>query len=302
MIHNAAMKIQSLIFSLLLSGQVMAGTNVIYGQDNRRDIFQETSSKLLEISESVAGLVHKKDINVILNTSSRRIFRDQPTMKMMCEEEKFIEQRVLPRCTGFLVDKNKILTASHCVANSKDCQDYKWVFDFEMEDEINLSKNFLRQKNVYTCTKVLDQGFKIGLEYILIELDRSVSDRLPLELSTDEVDPQEELVTIGHPSGLPLKVIDEGFIKKIQNNVYYVNLDSYKGNSGAPVIAKNSGKIIGMISAGKADFYFDANNDCFRSNKCDENGENCSVESKVEMEKVISAKAISEAISSQIRR
>jgi hypothetical protein len=302
MIHNAAMKIQSLIFPLLVSTQAFAGTNVIYGKDNRKDIFQETNTRLLEISESIAGLVHKKDINPVLNTSTRRVFREQPTMKMMCEEESFIDQRVLPKCTGFLFEKNKILTASHCVANSKDCQDFKWVFDFEMEDEFTLSKKFLRQKNVYSCTKVLDQGFKSGLDYILIELDRSVSDRLPLELSTDEVNPQEELVTIGHPSGLPLKVIDEGFIKKIQNNVYYVNLDSYKGNSGAPVIVKNSGKIIGMISSGKADFYFDANSDCFRSNKCDETGERCSVDSKVEMEKVISSEAIIKSISSQIRR
>ena len=296
------MKIQSLILSLVLSSQVYASVNVIYGEDNRRDIFKETNPKLLEISNSVAGMVHRKDINPLLNTSARRFFKEQPSMKLMCEEEKFINQRVLPRCTGFLVDSNKILTSSLCITNSRDCQEFQWVFDFKMENDEVLSNEFLRQRNVYSCSRIMELDYKIGMDYVLVELDRSVFDRLPLELSTESINPKEELVSIGHPSGLPLKIIDDGFVKKMMDDIYYVNLDSYKGNSGAPVIEKNSGKVIGMISSGKADFFFDPNSNCFRSNKCNHEGEDCSVESKVEMEKVISSNALAKAISSQIRR
>lgn len=296
------MKFLSLILPLIVSSQIYAGADVIYGEDNRKDIFNETDQKLIEISDSVAGMVHRKDINPLLNIYVRLSFKDQPSMKKMCEEENFINQSVLPRCTGFLVDSNKILTASQCVTNSKDCQDFQWVFDYEMESEQILSNEFLRQKNVYSCSRILDLGYQNGLDYILIELDRPVSGRSPLELSAEAVSTSSELVTIGHSSGLPLKITDQGFIKKMLPSVYYVNLDSFKGNSGAPVIEKNSGKIIGMISSGKADFYFDPTMDCFRSNKCNDDGEACSVDSKVEMEKVISSQVILESISSQIRK
>ncbi len=252
----------------------MANIDVIYGKDNRRDIYNESDNSLIDLSKSVAAMVHRKEIGAFrfLNNQS---YRDMPKKYEICSDERFINQKAIASCSGSLIAPDKIITASHCVPDEKECSRYRWVFDYKMLDANTLDASY--KNNVYECKKILASSVPSRFDYAIIQLDRPVLDRLPLKISFEKlpVSDQNEIAVIGYPSGLPMKIADNAFVKAHSKNGYLTNLDTYGGNSGSPVFKKSTGEIIGILLKGQDDFYFDRANKCFRSNVCNDDGYNC---------------------------
>jgi len=91
---------------------------------------------------------------------------------------KYIEQKSLGECSGFLVSPNRIVTAGHCVVDKNDCKRNQWVFGYREHtqkfgvDDVYSCKKIIKQKYVYSKYEVSD--------YAVIELDREVVGRDPL--------------------------------------------------------------------------------------------------------------------------
>lgn len=182
----------------------------------------------------------------------------------VCENERFADQPVLANCTGFLIADDILVTAGHCVDNVFQCRNFSWVFGFK-EDT-----NKIKKSDVYKCQEILSQDLDnsrfMTRDYAIIRLDRKVIDREPLPIRTSgRVGLNEELAIIGHPSGLPMKTADSATVKSSRINFFYSDLDAFQGNSGSPVINRETGLVEGILVEGGEDYYFDDKQWCYVS-------------------------------------
>lgn len=280
---------RSIVTALLLisSFHAKAAFFATYGEDNRRDVNKETDPKLLELSRSVVAMVDKKHLKLI-GSEDGKFLDDYSTRYNMCEGEAFRDQVRLATCSGVLIAPDKILTANHCVTNELDCKDQRFVFDLKLEKDPKKIK--IKRKNIYSCKAIEKFSSHNAYDYSIILLDRKVKGRKPVTIARETLEiKKDELAVIGHPMGLPMKISDSGFVWDYFKNGYSTNLDTYSGNSGSPVFKKSTGEMIGHIAAGKTDFVLDRENNCLKSNKCDDDGSNCDI-TEFHMEYVIEAK------------
>lgn len=260
--------------------------DVIYGDDNRRDLFEaEVSSDITLLAESTALLTSREHIT----DSSDPYIKNFSTKSLrewhnLCDSEPFADQPVGGWCSGFLAAPDILVTAGHCASTPGFCEEVAFVFGYSYA-EGGEDLNHLQAANVYGCKEVIAQkyeshrgygsgygsGSDYGSDYAVIRLDRPVRGRKPLPLRRyGKIETGAELVIIGHPSGLPTKIADGASVRSNNNSAYFVtNTDSYGGNSGSPVFNAKTGVVEGILVRGEQDYR--EHNGCLISNVCLDN-------------------------------
>ena len=72
---------------------------------------------------------------------------------------------------------------------------------------------------------------------------------------------------LGYPLGLPMKLtINAGISNNDNFSFFYTSLDSFSGNSGAPVFDLSTHRVIGILVSGAVDFEF--NGSCYKESVC----------------------------------
>ena len=250
------------ILMLIMSFFVSAiSSAVVYGDTDDRHEVYESSSDTQILSKSVAIRILKTYMNYKENMNGVFIVNGPELGKEHCSSVRFSEQ-VLggPHvCTGFLVKDDLLVTAGHCYRDMvADCNDYAWVFDYALKGAGDRTYVNVLGQNIYTCKKVVRQRFEEfgAVDYTVIQLDRKVTDRLPIELDLNS--PLKKglpIFTIGYPSGLPAKVADNSTIIEEPNlQKFITDTDAFQGNSGSPVFDAKTGKVIGIVSGGQNDY------------------------------------------------
>lgn len=244
---------------LLAAAPVFAQDKVIYGEDNRQDIVDVESSAWVDVANSTAVMIAKADLPA--GGKGRRkagITISGPTLESrgICASERFAQQPTVGNCSGFLIDEKTIVTAGHCMTTPEDCADFKWAFDYKVEvagvDSVTLQKN-----NIYSCKKILKQVLdrETQNDFAVIELDRPVTDRVPLKLrDAGKVEVGTPLVVIGYPSGLPVKVAGGAKVREVRDDFFVANLDTYGGNSGSAVLNATTMEVEGILVRGDTDY------------------------------------------------
>ena len=65
--------------------------------------------------------------------------------------------------------------------------------------------------------------------------------------------------------------IDWSSVRKNSKGPYFItNLDSFEGNSGAPVFSERDQFVEGILVGGEDDFFWDSKKDCYRVKRCSE--------------------------------
>jgi len=296
--------IKGLIFSLLLT-TAFAGVDsnkIIYGEDHRQDLNGDVPEKWIEWSKATAAMVQAKDL-VKVPGEDYYSFGDDKLSDNVCADEGFADQPSLAYCSGFLVGENLLLTAGHCITKETDCTEkFKWVFDYSV-NETTGELNKIVDANIFSCKKIISRelgvvdnlltrkGIKISkdalttfsgkkLDYALIELTRNAEGRTPLKFRKQErsgifglnrLRNGDELVMIGHPSGLPTKIAAGAEVIAKTDGYFHANLDAFGGNSGSAVINATSGEVEGILVRGKRDYKYDSSARCYRPNQLDDN-------------------------------
>lgn len=277
-----------------------AHARVIYGRDNRKEVSEGTSLQK-RLARSAATMVAKSEISASKNrpgyiqltqTTLRDWLEDQLngskarreklfSEKVLeaanagvtfCEGERFVDQPNPGTCSGFLIADDLILTAGHCVKFSNFCSDYKWVFGFEVNPKTKKAGLDIPETDVYSCKKVISKtlSYQLSLDYALVQLDRPVKDRLPLNLRVEsQIQVDTPLFVIGSPSGLPLKIADGAKVRSSSHPFYFTaNLDTFQGNSGSAVFNARTGEVEGILVRGESDYVPNMNKMCVEANKC----------------------------------
>lgn len=256
--------------SLIVSAQAFATAPVIYGEDNRKDVF-EASSSLVELSKSTAAMIDSSKITMANKTAT--INGETLESRGVCASERFAQQMTAANCSGFLVSENVLVTAGHCIKTEADCASYKWVFDYKMDSE-KQDKMEVEASDVYSCSRIISRALDNMTkdDFAVIQLDRKVSDRRPLGFRrSGNIAVNDAVVVIGHPSGLPTKIADGANVRSRQGKFFVANLDTYGGNSGSAVFNAKTGDVEGILVRGEND-YVSGPNGCMISNVCPATG------------------------------
>jgi V8-like Glu-specific endopeptidase len=261
---------------LFLCGSLMAGSNqvdVIYGEDNRKDVFESSNASFIELSKSTAAMIKGSNLKLLTNNEIE-ITASTLQQRGICSKERFSQQISAANCSGFLVAEDKIVTAGHCIRSEADCMNFKWVFDYRVDFSEQSSVN-VPKTSVYSCKKIISRSLDSVTkdDYAFIELDRKVLDRQPLKLrKSGKIEKGASLVVIGHPTGLPTKIADGANVRSLQGKFFVANLDTYGGNSGSAVFNVETEEVEGILVRGETDYVLNSALGCQVSNVCPADG------------------------------
>lgn len=246
---------------------------VIYGSDDRYDIKDLNHSfSLRSLSASVSLVLEKSKIeSTSLSRYKKLVATPLRDSQSLCSSERFINQMTVGFCTAFLVSKDVVMTAGHCLLGRDDCVNLAFVFDYSISKPVDEGEVIRTPtNNIYYCKEVLyHRDGRLGdVDLALIRLNRKATHRKPLEISAKKkVSQNAKFVVFGHPLGLPLKVIKQSsIIENSKKNYFTADIDAYSGNSGSPVINKKTGLVEGMLVRGQEDF--ERKGDCYISSRC----------------------------------
>lgn len=245
---------------------------VIYGKDDRMDIYESSDNLMKEIALSTAAQIMNK--NLVQEGNIFTIKADTLEQSGMCKSERFSQQMAAGNCSGFLVAPDKLVTAGHCINSDYDCSQHAWVFDFANKTE-EVSSFKLSGDQVYRCTKIIERqkDARTQADYAVLKLDRPVVGRSPLKFRKEGKPADDAVMTvIGHPTGLPTKITAAADMRNNSNPVFFVtNADTYGGNSGSAVVDSRTGIVEGILVRGDQD-YARSSEGCMVSVYRDQNG------------------------------
>ena len=258
---------------------------LVYGKDDRKDLFTVENTRTrrqslgipttdldhqLENARSVCCIVNQKNkVTPIPNTSKSLI---EPSKYNVCGSENFAGQPVISQCTGFIVSKDIIATAGHCIKDDASAKNSVFIFDFRMPSEGSLPSDELIIDNgrIFRGVELLGrQEVSGGLDWALVRVDREITGRKVLELRTNaSISNNSGVYTIGHPCGLPAKIADNAQVLYNSSPEFFVaDLDTYGGNSGSPVFSAITHQVEGILVRGGQDFQLalDRDTQCYKS-------------------------------------
>lgn len=244
---------------------------VIYGSDDRIDLYQTENAKLRSMADSTVALMQSGTVRTE-GAVARLEVEPYGTGNGLCKEEPFYDQVTAAFCSGSLVAPDIIMTAGHCITSDSSCANTKFVFGFAVKEKGKMPTT-VPSKDVYGCKQLLGrEQVNDGADWALIKLDRAVTGHTPLKLNqTGVIANKTPIVVIGHPAGLPTKIAGGSEVRDNTKNGYFVaNLDTYGGNSGSAVFNAKTGLIEGILVRGENDYVYRGG--CRVSNVCTSDG------------------------------
>lgn len=221
---------------------------------------------MLIVSNSVGMIVEKEKITKIskdyyqLDTSTTLQMQYQ-----LCDDVAFNKQPIVGAGTAFIVDANKMITASHVF--QRPLKDYRVVFGYEIINKQGVVESIIPKSNIYELESMYKKQSELDISIFKIK-GFFKGNKLPLTLGNSiDLELKHDVYMIGYPSGLPKKVaVNAGIVKNNHSQYFYTSLDSFQGNSGSPVFDAITNKVIGVLVSGEIDYIFSGN--CYQLNSC----------------------------------
>jgi V8-like Glu-specific endopeptidase len=262
------LKVGIAVLCSFVSFQAFSAPEVIYGNDDRKDLYEITDPLIRQQVESTAtftlfGLI-------MPNSQGGYNLTDSPLGRSLnlCPEVKFRDQPSIGACSATLVAPKILLTAGHCMPDQNRCEEIYLMFGFHVNAPGEYMKT-VAAKDVYRCKKLLARAQNSQQDFALIELDREVTDRKPVEIGNDEVVRRGDQVRlIGYPDGIPSKVVSGATVRSADWGKFVSNVDAFKGNSGSGIFSEKSGKLVGVLFMGNNDYVNNVGRGCREATVC----------------------------------
>lgn len=257
------------------AGAHAAQDKVIYGSDDRIDVYQETDPQRLEWAAATCALINAAEITSNGN-GTYNIVTDpfRVSQRPACDGEPFANQPTAPYCSGFLAGPDIVVTAGHCITDNTRLTNTRFVFGFRMLNA-NDAATTINADQVYSGLAIVGRRYEVSgggeYDYSVVQLDRPVTapGALPLPIRREGLVPIDTPVgVIGYPTGLPEKIsFGANTLVRANTNAGYfeANLDTYGGNSGSPVFNATTGLVEGVLVRGNRDY--NVGSTCFESNR-----------------------------------
>jgi V8-like Glu-specific endopeptidase len=254
-----------------LTEALVGRQKVVYGVDDRLDIFQVTGQANLNDVSSVVALFQATDVVDNGDGTSTLQTQSFATAYNLCTSEPFRDQPIGAFCSGFLVGQDLIATAGHCV-NASNVTNIRFVFGFRMQDATTALTR-ISNTEIYRGVAVVGrQEVATGPDWAVVRVDRAVTNHPVVTIRrTARIADGEAVHVIGHPNGLPMKFAGGAAVRDNTPAAFFVaNLDTYGGNSGSPVFSSATHQVEGILVRGENDFV--TQNNCRVSLVCPDTG------------------------------
>ncbi len=269
---DAAVEVgRSLTLEWNLARRVVA--RIVYGEDDRMEAFAVVRQERREALESVAVVVERSDL---VENEDGTFSLPPGTLAetgSFCPTERFVDQPSPGICSAFLVGPDLLATSGQCISDAVDCSRFAFVFGFRMAEPDVPVLNF-DPSQVYFCSGILENRVENqGPDWAVVRLDRAVENRSPLAVRREgRVEEGRELVAMGHPFGLPLKIADGAEVRENEFDGFFVaNIDASRGSTGSPVLDAETMLVEGILVRGDDELVLQ--DGCWASQRCGDN--NC---------------------------
>ena len=177
--------------------------NVVYGADDRLDLYQVQNKKILELADSTVGLFEASDVS-LAGALAKLSTRPYGKGYNLCPEEPFYEQSSGAFCSGSLIAPDVLMTAGHCITSAESCKGTKFVFGFGIKKQ-GQKTDSVAASDVYGCGSLIGrEQVNDGADWALIRLDRPVTGHKALAVNRGAaLKDGAPILVIGHPAGLP---------------------------------------------------------------------------------------------------
>lgn len=243
-----------LVLTLAISSQAFA----LYEEDNRVDYYKLSDEKMKETAKSVAIQIYKDELKGWTFNRYWEIVTRPLINYDVCRQERFSDQsRMRNDCSAVLIGPRHLLLPGNCITEHYCDNDlFYWMFNYHLESSAPMDLNRKRE-NFYKCDKVVRRVFdpNTAISYTVIELNKDVVGVKPVKISKQlDIGPAEELVAIGHPAGLPLKIAGEAYVADQNDTHFLVSSDIAGRSKGAAIFNAKSYELEGMLIDGRPDF------------------------------------------------
>ena len=230
----------------------------IYEEDNRVDFYKIQDPKVQELSKAMAFQIYFDELKGWTFNRYWQILIKPLTDEGICSNERFADHPVMRNdCSGILIGPKQLLLPGNCITPHY-CKNGLFYFMFNYHLASSTPFDVMRsKKNFYKCEKLLKRTWdpNSATSYAIIELDKVVEGVTPVKLSTQaEIDPKDELISMGHPDGMPLKIADSAFIADQNKTHFIVSSDIAGSSKGAGIFNAHTYELEGMLIGGSKNF------------------------------------------------
>ncbi|MBT3981879.1 MAG: hypothetical protein HOE90_11025 [Bacteriovoracaceae bacterium] len=266
-----------LVLILLKATLAVSGMpQIIYGDDDRVEIYRASNAYTRLYSHSVASKIDSDSLTPHLSFIKKLDVLSLADNWNLCPEVRFKDQPAAGKCSAFMIGKDLMATAGHCMRDQYSCDNSTWVFNYRKDFSYGGNYWFL-ESDIYKCSRlefVVSPGPAFHLDLAIFRLDRAPRYGAKFELSQkggEDVD-VSKLALLGFPLGAPMKAIEHvaahvgpaGWGEEF----FHLSVDTFVMNSGSPVFNKKTGILEGILVAGGTDFKWDDERGCRVENHC----------------------------------
>lgn len=233
---------------------------VIYDADDRRDVHEEQDEAVRRLARaSVVAVIPSRRLTQSDDGAVRLRASTLRQTTGLCADERFAEQPAAAECSGVLIERDLVLTASHCFERMP-CTSYSFVFGYLYDADGRLGA--IGDRDVYRCAEVVATRKSAShedaqVDFAVVRLDRPVDAlRRPAVLRMGAMVAGEAVTTIGFPSGVPAKIDRGGMVRDARHesrDFFAVDADTFRYSSGSGVF-DTEGRLAGVVVRGRADY------------------------------------------------
>jgi V8-like Glu-specific endopeptidase len=230
----------------------------IYDEDDRKDLFEITDPKLKKVATAMAYQIEFVELSGwTFNRFWTRVM-EPFQQRGICEDEKFAKQLSMRNnCTAILVSPKHLLTAGNCITDHYCSNDLYWfMFDYSLKNGGPFDVKH-HNDNFFRCDKIVKRVFdpNTATSFTLMELKKTVKGVTPMKYrKSGSLELNEELIVMGHPRGLPLKIANNVQVWDQNETHFTLNSDISGETRGAAILNAKSLELEGIMVYGTPNY------------------------------------------------